>query len=452
MGNFKKSDTARYRRLAVGSAVLVAGFATGAQAATTEELDQRIRILERQLEIQQEEAKAKPAPNSVTAGGSGFALTSGDKNFDLKIRLLGQVDGRVFFNDDKTANGDTFSLRRVRPILAGTVGKHFEFSFVPEFAGGDPGTSTTSLVDLWGAIKLSPAANVKIGKYSLPVVLEAGANRHFNESPFTNSLAPNRDIGVELYGSLASNVIDYRIGVFNGSRNDTAATNADGNNDKGVAGRITVKPLAGGDGALKDLAFSLGGSVGHEGGASTTSNVNSVSRRGLFSYPATTSIDGRRTRLSPAISLYSGPFSAVAEYIVEKADYVHTTNGPFDAENTAWRTSVGYVLTGENAAGNVNPKAAFAPGAAGWGAWELVAFVSGIEFGDEFFSATQGGLSSAAQARKATAFGIGTNWYLTRHLSIRLNYEQTGFDSAYQRNGASADDEQAISARFQINY
>src|SRR5690606_20860878 len=108
--------------------------------------------------------------------------------------------------------------------------KNFDFQFTPEFAGGDPTSSSVTLLDVWGALKLNPAFNVKVGKYTLPVVVETGSNRHFNESPFTNFLAQNRDLGIEFYGS-PSAFIDYRVGVFNGVRNEASGnTNADFDN------------------------------------------------------------------------------------------------------------------------------------------------------------------------------------------------------------------------------
>lgn len=440
----------------VGAGLLPATVMIGqaaAQEVSVESVDQRLRVLERKLELDKEAAAAKAkdsASASSNASASGFSVSSADNAYALQFRFIGQADGRFFFNDDKADSGDTFYLRRVRPSLSGTVGKNFEFLFTPEFAGGDAGSSSVSLLDLWGAIKLNPAFNIKIGKYTVPVVVEPGSNRHFNESPFTNSLAPNRDIGVEFYGS-PNAFLDYRIGVFNGSRNDTSSTNGDANNHKSVVGRLTVKPFAASDGVLKSLALSVGASTGTDSGAGTTSGVASVSRRSFFSY-GSNQLDGRHTRISPAITLYSGPFSFVGEYIIEKAEYA----AGFEAENNAWRSSIGYVLTGESSAGNVNPKRPFATGADGWGAFELVAFVSGIEFGDELFSTyatgPNGGINPAAQAREATAFGIGANWYLTRNVSLRLNLERTKFDDAYLRDGSSADTEQAASLRFQVTY
>ncbi len=289
------------------------------------------------------------------------------------------------------------------------------------------------------------------------MVVETGSNRHFNESPYTNFLAQNRDIGLEFYGSPGA-YIDYRVGIFNGVRNESSGNTAtDYDNKKTVAGRLTVKPLAGTDGAFKALAVSVGFSTGDEFGttAQTLTNVNSISRRSFFNFGTTNQINGKRTRISPAATLYSGPFSAVGEYISEKADYLRGTIA-FTGKNEAWRFTTGYVLTGEASAGSVNPKRPFTVGGDGWGAFEIAVFATGIDFADELFSnypgPNDGGLSETANPRHATSAGLAGNWYLNRNISLRLNLEQTKFHPAYLRNGVQADKESAASLRLQVQY
>ena len=102
-----------------------------------EALDQKVRVLERKWELEQEQAtpKAKEAP-VVTAGKDGFSLKAADNSFQLRIRGYTQADGRFFADDKERALTDTFLLRRVRPILEGTVGKYFDFRIMTDFGGG----------------------------------------------------------------------------------------------------------------------------------------------------------------------------------------------------------------------------------------------------------------------------------------------------------------------------
>src|SRR5580700_8955786 len=97
-------------------------------------MEQEIRALKHQRELDQEQAqlksdqaaqKAQDAP-IVTAGPDGFALKSADGNFVLRLRGYAQADGRFYLADQAHNGVDTFLLRRVRPILEGTVYRDFD--------------------------------------------------------------------------------------------------------------------------------------------------------------------------------------------------------------------------------------------------------------------------------------------------------------------------------------
>src|SRR5437867_2897334 len=116
-------------------AALLVGLATFTQAASAddapdtikalqqriEELDQKVRILERKDELEKDAAieQSKSAPRlSIDAGG--FSASSADTNFVLKLRGGFQADAR-FYPGNETPAKDTFLFRRVRPIVEGTV-------------------------------------------------------------------------------------------------------------------------------------------------------------------------------------------------------------------------------------------------------------------------------------------------------------------------------------------
>ena len=420
-------------------------------------LEQQLKILARQVEIK-EEASVESAKKTAisTADAAGFSAGSPDKSFRLNFRVLAQADGRAFLNQ-KTIPGtttaiaqDTFLLRRIRPIFAGTVGNIYEFAIVPEFAGGDATTSSPVIQDAWISAKLSSALTLKAGKFTTPIVLEPGSNRAFIESPFVNTLAPNRDLGVEAFGALGG-FVDYRLGVYNGQRNNTAGFVRDGDNDKTIAGRLTVSPFRGGFGFFEPLAFGLGFSGGRDKGAVGTALQNPVTnaQQPLLNFGALTA-DGRHYRLSPSVGLYSGSYSFVGEYIWEKQN-LRQGAALFAAAETAWRATVGYVLTGEDStARGVAPREDFMPDAGGWGAFEVVARASGIDFDGDLFLATKGNLPNSptnANATGAIAYGIGLNWFLSRNLTVLFNYEYTSFAGRTTRP-----EEQAVFTRAQINF
>src|SRR5881628_50468 len=89
------------------AALLVAPVVVSAADDTIEslkkqiqELDQKLRILERKAELDSEAAatKAKDAPR-LSAGASGFSFSSADSNFVLRLRGYVQADGRFYVND-----------------------------------------------------------------------------------------------------------------------------------------------------------------------------------------------------------------------------------------------------------------------------------------------------------------------------------------------------------------
>jgi phosphate-selective porin OprO/OprP len=54
-------------------------------------------------------------------------------------------------------------------------------------------------------------------------------------------------------------------------------------------------------------------------------------------------------------------------------------------------------------------------------------------------------------ARKASAFGVGLNWYLNENLKWVLNYEKTSFDGG-GAGGADRPDEEAILTRVAVGF
>src|SRR6266545_2619670 len=68
-----------------------------------EALDQKIRVLERNRELDQEAALAKAKETPVIgAGPDGFSISNADKSYRLKIGGYAQADGRFFYDDAAT--------------------------------------------------------------------------------------------------------------------------------------------------------------------------------------------------------------------------------------------------------------------------------------------------------------------------------------------------------------
>lgn len=466
--------------LAVALATAVSAPPIARAAAAAEEiealreqirqLDQKLRILERKQELREEAAAATAKPPTVSAAATGFGLAAADKTHELRLRALLQFDARFFF-DDGAANRDQFLLRRIRTPFTGTVARIYEFNITPELGGGTNSSSTVALWDAYFGARFAPAFGVRFGKFPSAVGLEPGSNRHFIESPFVNSLLPNRDLGVEVFGSLLDEVVSYRFGVVAGVPNNTTSfggASPDLNDgDRTVAGRITVNPfLQFKESPFAKLSFGVGFSRGNEQGiaganlSNGLSNIVSQAQQQIFNYGPILFAAGMHRRISPSVEWYPGrSWSAVAEYAHEEQEIAIDAAGVTRTfENNAWRATVGYVLTGEEATkSGVNPRKPFSPADGTWGALEFVARVSGLDLDSALtrpITAGGAGLSRNANIKSALAYGIGLNWYLNRNARFLLNLENTEFEGAKTPSAAvgARDDELAFITRAQLTF
>src|SRR2546430_14539910 len=235
-----------------------------------EQLDQKVRILERNRELEKETADTKPkdAPK-ISVGEKGFSFGSADGNFAINLRGVLQLDSRTFFKDGGIKGNDGFLLRRARPILSGTVFRDFDFLFVPDFGG----TSGTVIQDAYLNYRYLPELQFQFGKFKSPVGLEqlqSDPDTAFNERALPTDLVPNRDIGAELHGVLFDGRASYAAGIFNGLGDARNSNNADFEDDKEFAGRLFLQPLKkSGAPVVQGLAFGVGGSYGN----SSTANA-----------------------------------------------------------------------------------------------------------------------------------------------------------------------------------
>jgi len=406
-----------------------------------DELDQKVRVLDRKSELDKEQAaeKAKTA-GQATAGKDGFSLKSADGAFQLKLRGYTQLDARFYSGDDERPANDTFLLRRIRPIIEGTLFKIFDFRIMPDFAQGQ-----TVLFDGYLEGRFSPAFKVRAGKFKPPVGLErlqSATDTFFVERSYPTSLVPSRDVGIQVSGDLAGGGVNYAVGYFNGVPDGANGGDVDAEDDKDVAARLFF--------TRKGLGLGIGASQGSTTGTVTATGLPGYRTPGqqtFFSYGAGVFADGDRIRLSPQGYLYAGAFGLLAEY-VQSSQEVRRDAVVEELENEAWQVAASWVIAGgEPSFRGVNPKTVFDPAAHTWGAFELVARISGLDVDDEAFPLFA---NPASAASAADSLGVGLNWYLNRNLKVMLDYERTEFEGG----AASGDreDESVLFSRFQIAF
>jgi len=434
------------RTALAAAALLLAG---PVRAGEVDDLRQLVRDLERRIgDIEQSRGGAAAAPAKPAAGWeNGFFVRSGDGANTLKLRGLVHADGRIVGDDSDDASTDTFLLRRVRPILEGTVLGSVDFRLMPELAG-----SQLDLLDAWADVRFSPALQLRFGKGKTPFGIErlqsASAIR-FVERALPDNLVPNRDLGLMLHGELMEKQVSYEIGFFNGVGDGRSGEQDTGRDAKDAVGRLFVYPLRQVvSGPLQDLGLGIAASVGRQDGVDGLPMFRSAGRATFFRYRGDVLASGQRVRWSPQASWYVGPFGLLAEYVVSDQEIERPGQRDEALTNRAWQVAASWLLTGDNATyKGVNPSADWVPGRGGSGALELDARISQLDVDDDAFPVFA---DRAVSSDRATAWAVGLNWYWNAQVKLVLTYEQTSFDDG--DNTRDRETERALLTRLQLAF
>jgi phosphate-selective porin OprO/OprP len=268
--------------------------------AQLQHLDQQVKIVDRKLDQQQravrEEALTRPVVDVGPDGffihsqddsynlriGGGFFIHSQDDSYNLRIGGYMQADGRFYLSEPKPT-GSEFLMRRLRPFFEGTVAKYYDFRFMADFGQG-----TTVLEDAYADIHYWPEFRLLVGKFREPVGLERLEEDRalkFVERALPTELVPDRDLGFDIHGDLFAQRVDYALGFFNGTADNTATEDSDNNDGKDFAGRIFVHPFA--DTSLeyvRQLGFGIASTYGDERSTTIDSTYKTTGQAVFFTY------------------------------------------------------------------------------------------------------------------------------------------------------------------------
>ncbi len=439
-------------------AVGLGGFVSQARAQTddlrgkVQDLEQQLKILQRQIELQNESSaeKGKTTP-VISAGASGFSFRSADSNFVLRLRGYLQADTRWYIDDAEAGRAnDTFLLRRVRPIFEGTVWDKYDFRVMLDFGSAVNSTANNNayLQDAYFTARWFPEFQFVGGKMKEPVSLErlqSGANLLFVERGFTTQLAPNRDVGFLFQGDLFE-TLNYQLGAFNGVADGGSADIESADDEKDVVARLFAHPFRRTEiEPLRELGLGIAGTYGNQEGA--LRSFVSPGQQRIFAYSSSAAADGDHWRLAPQGYWYWGPFGLFGEYVVSNQEVVNGA-ATDQLEHTAWQVAASYVLTGEkNSWRGITPKRPFSLRDGGWGAFELTARYQELSFDDDTFPTFASASSSVSEAK---SWGVGLNWHLNRNFKLQVNYEKTDFDGGTSE--LLNDGEQIVFTRAQISF
>lgn len=462
--------------------------AVAAKPATNQlsdqELQQKVKVIERKLELADEEAaKKKKETPVVSLGEKGFSVKSADGDYEVKFRALIQEDFRFYREGIKgippappalaSTATDNYLTRRARPTIEGTFAKIYDFKLTADFGNGQ-----SRLVDSYLDARFDPRAKLKVGKFTPPLGIErlqSSADVRFNELALTSNFIPSRDTGAQIHGDLFNSTVNYAVGTFNGVIDGGDGDN-DATNDKDVEARIFVQPFANTPGFFQGLGFGVATSHDNLTGSTTNTELPTYKTPGqenFFTYRTNSSAtntviaNGDHDRVIPQFSFYNGPFGLTGEYAKVK-QAVTSINGATvrddTLDNKAWQLTASFLLTGEDESSKgVTPREKFDLATGGWGAWELIARTHQLEIDKGAFE-VNGVLPSSVSnsfadprrsAQKASAVGVGVNWYPNKNLKFGLDYDHTTFN--WGGGGTTTapqdrDNEDVIILRTQVSF
>lgn len=429
-----------------------------------EELDQRIRILNRKQELAAEASKEKEK-NAVivNAGDKGFGFKSADGQFEYKLKTTIHIDYRHFEGNAYPNAIDGFVARRIRPNFEGTLFGKYGFRFTPEFGESGDGSSTSGatqnksrVVDGYIDARFDPAFQLRFGKFKPFVGLErlqSPADMKFIERSYvSNNILPNRDLGASAFGEVLNKKLSYAVGVFNGATDGSEnGTGQDINNQKDLAARVFAKPFADSESALAGLGVGLAGTWSNSSTNLLPSYKTPGQQNTFFSYASGTTSNGSRNRLSPQAYYYRGPLGILTEYASVNQEVIRA-GSTAQLKNDAWQIAASWLLTGEDASyQGVKPNRPYSPGAdGGWGAIELLARYQENNIDKDAFNGFVD--TTKANASKASTWGVGLRWYLSPVSNFAVNYDRTTFTGGTGALGLDGKTEQLLVGRYQVAF
>jgi phosphate-selective porin OprO/OprP len=414
--------------------------------AQLQALEQQIRDLSRRIETkEQATAATRDRTPPASAPEPSFTIQASTETHRLRIRANSQVDARFVVHGDQGFN-DTFLIRRLPVSIEAQLGEKFFCRLMPDFA-----PSNVVLLESYVRYQQSAAFNLLLGKTKSPFDLErlvAQTDLLFLERAHPSSLAPNRDIGVQVFGDLVGGTLTYQLAWLNGARdNDSTITDVD--DEKEVVARLMAYPFRNGASnlPLRGLGFGLAVSRGEKTAGNPNGFRTSVPQT-FFTWRPSVVNEGRHTRIEPQAYLYAGPVGIIGSWVASRQSLSPGPGGaPRDLTTTAWYAAANVVVTGEDASyRGVTPLTTFSPANGTWGALEIAARYSALHVDDDAFPffAT---VASASRARTST---LGFNWYLSSNIKASLNFEHTDFSGGAA--SVSREDEDALLSRVQVRY
>ena len=220
--------------------------------AKSQSTDDVLNLLIQRNVVSQKDADSIRAEAAITSQANLSKIKAFPINAAKKITIAGYTQVR-YQALEETGKIDGFDIRRARLYVKGNISPYWAYRVQLDLAG------TPKLIDAYAELKLNDYFNFTIGQAKIPFSLEnlASSNKLelIDRSQAVEALVARgkdvggnqngRDIGIQLGGNILKvkdrPVLDYRLGVYNGSGINTTDTNE----KKDFATRLIVHPVLG---------------------------------------------------------------------------------------------------------------------------------------------------------------------------------------------------------------
>lgn len=367
----------------------------------------------------------------------GFGLKSADDQFQLRIRTLTQVDGKIFSPTDQEPARSGIYIPRFRVYFEGQLTDVFEYELSLQ-------RSVEGAFDVLDAnvnFVRSEQFQIRAGRALVPYSYAWYDHlEQYYITPERGLFALNfglaRQAGVFAHGKVRDQRLQYAVGGTFGQLSGLADTNT----TRDGVGYLNAKPFLHSDRYSWLRHLNVGGSlaVGRQAYESsllplrtsiqTSENDEAAQAASSVFLEYTNGVVAKGERLQGALhtALYSGPFSIEAEcYAARFGAAASPTDSSIGIPIVGYDVTLASFLTGESVEDRqtVAPLRPITRGKAGWGAFEVFGRYSHLRLGDQVFSA---GLANPNDwTNNIGITDIGCNWYLSKFVRVTFDWQHS---------------------------
>lgn len=379
----------------------------------------------------------------ICSAASGPCITWSENN-EVWVGGFVQMVGYFGLGDDQEEYSDQFVIRRARCDTRIKLSSLVEGRIHGEFAG------TPKILDAYVQLNILDTLSFRCGQFKSPLSqerLQSTPNLLFDDFGYTASLAPNRDIGLQLSGKIFNGVLNYQAAFLNGAQDGSSST-GDSSDSKEVVIRLLVAPFTTNKSCfLNSLKLGVGASWS-EHDQEEPGSVKTSGNTKVFTYNDDIVDDGTVYRIAPQAQLYLGSFTLLGEYIVSVHELSDGEGQEDELRNEAWTVTVGYCASGGRmTAKGFEVEKPFNGTSDALGALELVARIQGFCADTDTFEHYA---SSTKAVEEIMTYNGGINWHLNNHARVLLSYSYSCFEGGGETG--DRDPEQVVTFMTGIDF